>query len=202
MVEFVRQREVDKYLCAAGILAHYVGDCGQPLHISRLHHGRPDHPAEKSVHSVYETNMLRLRTAELIDGLTQEVAGKTASAKFQTGHKAAVALIKMMKKTIATLPPMDVIDAFNGASGRARVPHMWDELGERTVTCIANASLFLATLWESAWVEGGGNATGAQAIPNNKLVAIDTAQLRELYMDADFIRSFTLPQLEAQNVLS
>ena len=135
-------------------------------------------------------------------GLAREVAGKSARATVQTGHGAAVALIKMMRGTISTFPPMDVVDAFNAASGRERVPHMWDELGARTITCIANAALFLATLWESAWVEGGGNATGAQAIPNTALVAIDTARLRDLYMDADFIRSFTLPQLEAGNVLA
>ena len=29
------------FLCAAGCLAHYVGDACQPLHISRLHHGQP-----------------------------------------------------------------------------------------------------------------------------------------------------------------
>lgn len=146
MVQFVRDREIDKFVCAAGILGHYVGDCGQPLHISRLHHGRPGHAEEKAVHSVYETNMLRLRTAELIDGLAQEVAGKAASADVQTGRGAAIALIKLMRTTIETLPPLEVVDAFNAASGRQRVPHMWDQLGKRTITCIANAALFLATL--------------------------------------------------------
>ena len=49
--------------------------------------------------------------------------------------------------------------------------------------------------------EGNGNATGAQAIPNNDLGAVEPNRLRELYMDADFIRSYTLPQLEDQNIL-
>ena len=33
----------DKFLCAAGTLAHYIGDSCQPLHISYLHHGDPEH---------------------------------------------------------------------------------------------------------------------------------------------------------------
>ncbi len=201
MVGFVRAREIDKFVCAAGVLGHYVGDCGQPLHISMLHHGRPGKPSEKNVHSVYETNMLNQRGAELIAGLEQAVKGKTAKASVTGGKGAALALIQVMRKTIATLPPMDVIDAFNGASGQQRVPHMWDELGDRTITCITNATLFLATLWESAWKEGGGNKTGANAVKESDLVEIDRGRLRELYMDTDFIHSFTLQQMEAKHVL-
>jgi hypothetical protein len=44
MVDFVKNGERDKFVCAAGVLAHYVGDACQPLHISFLHHGDPDHP--------------------------------------------------------------------------------------------------------------------------------------------------------------
>jgi len=34
MVEFVRDGEADKFVCAAGVLTHYVGDACKPLHIA------------------------------------------------------------------------------------------------------------------------------------------------------------------------
>src|SRR5678810_1280563 len=34
MVEFVKNGQRDEFICAAGTLAHYVGDACQPLHIS------------------------------------------------------------------------------------------------------------------------------------------------------------------------
>lgn len=41
MVNFVRKKDIASFVAAAGIVAHYVGDAGQPLHISYLHHGDP-----------------------------------------------------------------------------------------------------------------------------------------------------------------
>jgi len=53
MVRFVREGNIDKFVCAAGILAHYIGDASQPLHASQFHHGR--NKEEEKVHSYYET---------------------------------------------------------------------------------------------------------------------------------------------------
>src|SRR3984957_15493745 len=41
MVDAVRGDDVPRYVATAGVLAHYVGDACQPLHVSRLHHGVP-----------------------------------------------------------------------------------------------------------------------------------------------------------------
>ena len=38
------------FLCAAGVLAHYIGDACQPLHISYLHDGDPEQPTTRTVH--------------------------------------------------------------------------------------------------------------------------------------------------------
>ena len=54
-VRAAAQKLVD-FVCAAGILAHYIGDACQPLHTSQLHDG----PAgeHSGVHSAFETTML------------------------------------------------------------------------------------------------------------------------------------------------
>jgi hypothetical protein len=46
MVEFASTGQADKFVCAAGVLTHYVGDACQPLHISFLHDGDPNRPVE------------------------------------------------------------------------------------------------------------------------------------------------------------
>ena len=44
MVDAVQDKDLLHYIAAAGVLAHYVGDACQPLHVSRLHHGLPGGP--------------------------------------------------------------------------------------------------------------------------------------------------------------
>src|SRR6185503_2557605 len=44
MVRFVKAGKVAEFVCAAGVLTHYVGDACQPLHISFLHDGDPADP--------------------------------------------------------------------------------------------------------------------------------------------------------------
>jgi len=41
MVDAALQQDVKRFVCAAGIVAHYVGDSCQPLHISFLYNGEP-----------------------------------------------------------------------------------------------------------------------------------------------------------------
>ena len=185
MVGFVAAKDVTQFVCAAGLLAHYVGDACQPLHVSHLHHGRPGHPEESEVHSVYETQMLDRRRVELVDGvnkLLEQTGG--AIHRFKGAAAAAHLTVELMKKTLALIDPLEVIDAYNAEEGQERVPHMWNVLGARTMKTIANGARALATIWQSAWVEGGGNSIAA-----TKLVTVPTASLRTLYLKKDFLES-------------
>jgi hypothetical protein len=102
-----------------------------------------------------------------------------------------------MRRTVTTLPPIDVIEAFHLATGQARVPAMWEALGERTTTCIAAGSLLLATLWESAWQEGGGGS-----IATNALRAQSRVRLRTLYNDRAFLPALRLHEMAVPGVLT
>jgi hypothetical protein len=185
MVRFVRARDVVKFVGAAGLLAHYVGDACQPLHVSHLHHGRPDHPEEDEVHSVYETKMVDQRAAELIHGVNATLKrGGRLLPKFTGGAGAAHATVELMRATLKLIDPLEVIEAYNAEQGRARIDHMWDTLGPRTIRTIANGSRTLATIWQSAWVEGGGNT-----IASKKLAPVSKASLRKLYTTATFLPS-------------
>jgi hypothetical protein len=106
---------------------------------------------------------------------------------FRGGQAAARSVVEMMRDSLAALPPMDIIQAFDEASGAQRLPHMFEVLGDRTVARLAAGSLALARLWSSAWAEGGG-----ADVPDAALVAIQPQELVRLYTDAAFAPSFRL----------
>jgi hypothetical protein len=84
MVEFAGQGLMKEFVCAAGVLTHYIGDACQPLHISYLHDGDPLRPIEhtfskgkkegeeelrplgQGVHSAYEDTMVNDNRAAIL----------------------------------------------------------------------------------------------------------------------------------------
>src|SRR5262245_35919 len=159
MVNYAAAGDVSRFVAAGGLMAHFVGDACQPLHVSALHHGRPGHPEESDVHSIYETTMLDRRTAEVVDGVNRALAHRKLPTTMVTGGAAAAhRVVTLMKDTLGLIPPIEVIDAFNAETGRDRIGHMWDVLGDRTCRTIGNGCIALAHLWQSAWMEGHGNS--------------------------------------------
>lgn len=193
MVQFVRNGEVTEFICAGGILSHYVGDACQPLHVSSLHHGRPGHPEEERVHSVYETDMLDRFAPDIIAGVNQKLARVKAKADVNGGKQAALSVVELMRGTIKKLPPLDVIESFNEHSDTSRIQNMFNDLGKRTTSCMADGCLRLASLWASAWKEGGGSKIAA-----SKLAAVDREELKALYADKKNVDKF-LPAFRLQD---
>lgn len=191
MVEYVRQGNVTGYLCTAGVMAHYAGDACQPLHISYLHHGDPQKPEEKPVHSTYETQMLDRNAAEVVAGVNKLIKHPVAKADIRDGHGAAQFIIELMRETINKLPPETIVEAFNNKSGGgSRAERMWETLGDATCDRLAAGCQYLAQLWQSAWDVGGGNQ-----IPKSELIPIDKDELYKLYMDKSFVESKTLQEM-------
>jgi hypothetical protein len=183
MVADLKSKQVDRFVCGAGTMAHYVGDACQPLHVSRLHHGR--NAAESKVHATYETQMLDRFAFDLV----QEVKTITVPhiPHVTNGVEAAKAVIELMRRTFTNLPPEHVIEVFVGATGRNRLQTMWNALHVETAKCIADGARTLACIWESAWAAGGGDAKDVKPIP--------PAALMKLYKDATFVPSAWLPDM-------
>ena len=94
LVAFAEAGQPDRFVCAAGVLTHYLGDACQPLHISYLHDGDPEQPVEhvfskgkkagqskmealgSGVHSAYEDTMVHENREAILHGLkrTPEVS--------------------------------------------------------------------------------------------------------------------------------
>ncbi|MDD5363427.1 MAG: hypothetical protein PHN88_14990 [Ignavibacteria bacterium] len=190
MVSAVKNSEVDKYVCAAGILSHYVADACEPLHVSFLHHGREGYD-EKKVHSFYESNILDRKCTDIIAGVNELLQDYKVDNKINGGKESAMLTIDLMRNTFKTLPPMEIIDAFNEKEGRARTDYMWKKLGDKTNIVLSEGCKILAVIWQSAWEEGNGDL-----ISESKLTEIPKDRLKELYMDRDFLEAKRLNEME------
>jgi hypothetical protein len=184
MVDAVRNKSLIRFIGSAGVLAHYVGDACQPLHVSYLHHGRPGHPEEENVHAYYETGLLDRFRVELINGLNQELDGYEITSTFSGSATAANATMDLMRYTLEEIPPLEVIEAYNEYDGYQRGTHMWEVLHERTIRCMSQGALYLAEMWESAWLEGGGSS-----IANSKLKEQSKSRLKTQYMKKEWLES-------------
>lgn len=184
MVDFVKEGKVADFICAAGVLAHYVGDSCQPLHTSQLHDG----PVGQSigVHSMFENTMLDSRPDELVVAVESAIGKRKAKKDVHGGKEAAAAIIQLFRDVRKTLAPEEIVDFFQTLTEN-KPKKMWEEFGERAAKCMALGCLRLASLWQSAWVEGGGDH-----IPNNKLTEIKTTTLRQKYENKAFLESMNL----------
>src|SRR5262249_26981820 len=146
------------FVCAAGILSHYVGDSCQPLHISYQFNGDPDHtvpgivrdqsgqkkhgqvPRGLGVHSAYEDNMVDRAVPEIFRGVDGILDDAPASPLVSGGHQAAVAVVNLMQQTFKAIAPKDIIADYikvQDEKPAARADAMWDNLGDDTIKVMA-----------------------------------------------------------------
>jgi hypothetical protein len=207
MVYFLGQKDVERFLCAAGILSHYVGDACQPLHISYLFNGDPDrgktvpgkdrkgNPIQKfvpfgaGVHSAYEDDMVDNHVDKLWPQVDDALKALPAGKMPESGREAAREVVKLMQATFADLHPMDIVNAYAKVMDEQPKPAaeaLWKKFGTPTAKAMASGSDCLARLWQGAWKAGKGDAqvTHLGEIPTDRLAAI--------YQRADFLRSCTL----------
>jgi len=186
MIKSLKAGNLEEFLVAGGTMSHYAGDACQPLHISFLHHGET--PAESGVHSDYETKMIAKKMPELFTMVAAK-GTKITNAELigPNGKDASLRIIELMRETVTNFPPMEVLESWRNAKGRGKYDKMWGDLKVKTAATIANGAHTLAILWQSAWKHGNGDA-----IPVNKLAALNQTDLMNLYMNPDFVKSFTL----------
>jgi hypothetical protein len=195
MVQYAKGGDIPRFLCAAGCLAHYVGDACQPLHVSRLHHGIP--PVKKGsvayhVHDTYETAMINQNAGPLVDGVVKLVTGKPVAPTFSGGHGAAQRVIDLMRATFKALPPGDIVATYNAAKTSAnRVTDLWKAYGTATMGLMADGCTCLADIWASAWREAAAEPNA----PQSALGPVDQKLLATYYKDPAFLPSVGLKQL-------
>jgi hypothetical protein len=206
MVDFAASGQADRFVCAGGVLTHYIGDVCQPLHISYLHDGDPLRPFEyvfssgkkageseqrplgQGVHSAYEDAMVHANRSAILAalGLTPKVK---AAQRVGNGFEAARATIALMRSTIRKIPPAKIVQAYVdvGKGGKAASDALWKAFGKKTLAVMQDGAHLIALLWESAWSAGGGEGTitTSAALPKEQAMAIvaDPAFLPSVTID-------------------
>ena len=210
MVRSVGADEMPKFVCAAGVLTHYVGDACQPLHISYLHDGDPlrkfeytfkkgkkageteERPLGQGVHAAYEDAMISAFRKDVLSGL-KKTPKAAKSELVESGFAAARRTVEMMRATYDTLPPMEIVDAFVAFEGtpKERSAFFWNEFGERTIEVMQGGAHLLAVLWESAWHLGDGENT----ISSTR--ALKKKEAMKICANANFLPSVTIDRIGA-----
>ncbi|HEY8259483.1 MAG TPA: hypothetical protein VIG08_17625, partial [Gemmatimonadales bacterium] len=212
MEEFARNEQTAEFLCAAGLVSHYVGDACQPLHGSMLADGFKDQPVTEThhhengdpftkeshvgagVHSTYETKMIDRHAPELIAGLQQAFQGQQPPmAAIHSGKEAAEAIIALMDRSAHSVPPKDLVDTYVAAGGKpnaAERDKLWEKFGDKTIEVMADGARVLAAIWQGAWSAGNGGGIAA-----SKLGTISTTRLMPLYRDPKFVESLDIDSI-------
>jgi hypothetical protein len=210
MVGLVAAGDHAGYLCAAGLVAHYVGDACQPLHGSYLADGFKDQATDhvtsgghvvkvwpgKGVHSAFETNMIDAHATELFVGIDDALrAPGRRLPRISSGHDAAVATVRLMDRTAQTLPPRTLIETYislGGGTSKKVIDGLWDAFQDQTASVMADGIRVLRHIWIAAWRAGGGAAA-----PKAELVAIAPKAIIARYRDREFVPSLDLDHIGA-----
>jgi hypothetical protein len=199
MVAALQAGDVERFLCAAGIVSHYVGDACQPLHGSYLADGRKD-PADpgakkwpgKGVHATYEDKMVdRYEKAlqPMIAPAAQAFTGQIPS--IADGRDAAFATVTLMAQSASILEPGDLVDEYislGGGTSVRVVDGLWDAFGQQTAQVMGAGARYLAAIWDAAY------AMAATPLPAHA-GAIPETTLAGIYQDPTFVPSLTLDKI-------
>jgi hypothetical protein len=208
MCGFASRGKAEEFVCAAGVLAHYVGDSCQPLHISYLHDGDPNRPVEHvftkgkkagqskmipmgaGVHTAYEDGMIFENREAILDGLKQTSKVKK-SELVGSGRDAAILTIKLMRNTFKSVPPAKIVQAYIdvGKSGKTASAKLWSLFGKKTIGVMQDGAHLLALLWESAWAVGNGERNVTRK------GALSEKQAMDIVKDEDFLPSVSIGQI-------
>ncbi len=190
MVNAAKKKDVTRFVAAAGICAHYVGDACQPLHLSFMYNGEPNVDGSgkrgEGVHSAYEDKMLRQNSVELLSLLTNKLTNVTKVKLPKTGKEAAIRTVELMRTTFTKIKPIDIVNAFAGGKD------LWPLFKDGTVEVMAAGVATLRAVWQGAWDLGNGDA-----IATAKLMAAPHEDLIKLYMTKTWMPSKNLKAIGA-----
>jgi len=195
MVGYVKTGDTLRFLCAAGVLSHYVGDSCQPLHGSQ--HSDGLNGSTTGVHTTYEERMVDDNAATLATMIDKALKKPFKPRLVKSGRDAASRVLSLMRHCQKLIPPVDLCKLYNenhtGSIKRGGDPvaakALFKVYGQKTALCIADGSKLLATLWISTFTAGGGT-------DNTLSKPVTDALVRGVYASEEdtFVPSYTLGQ--------
>jgi hypothetical protein len=150
----------------AADLGHYVGDGHQPLHVTVNYDGQLTN--NDGVHTRYETTMINTYAAQL--------SVTPVPAAYVNNRFAYVLAYLLVSNSLAdSVLRADTgaksVSGWNGsgATPAAYTAELWNETRSLTLREMQGATVALADLWYSAWVDAGLTAASATSAPENAL---------------------------------
>jgi hypothetical protein len=89
-----RQKLQEKWMVLAGVMAHYVGDMGMPLHASENHDGQMT--AQKGIHSYFEDEMVNQLYPAVNSEIYAQAQKKWPAFKKQNSDKSVLQLVEAL----------------------------------------------------------------------------------------------------------
>ena len=170
LVTSLRSGQIARAESIAADLGHYVGDGHQPLHVTVNYDGQLT--GNNGIHSRYETTM--------INTFASQLAVTSVPAVYVPDRFSFVLSYLLVSNALSD----SVIQADNGAksvsgwNGSGSIPaayttELWNETRSLTLREMQGATVSLADLWYSAWVDAGLIASVApgRAIPSQLSLA-------------------------------
>jgi hypothetical protein len=131
----------------------------------------------------------------ILDGFVQELPNTPRPPLVTSGHEAAVATVQLMDRAAGHVDPGALVDAYaetKGGKSKAVTSVLWDQFGDGTIATLCDGAKTLAMIWESAWIEGGGEQRFAQ----NQLQPQNKNALRARYEKKSFVESLDLDHIQ------
>jgi FlgD Ig-like domain len=153
-------------VAAAADLGHYVADTHSPLHLTVNYNGQLT--GQNGIHSRHESQMTGQHLAEL-----EPLPSPGSTAIVNSLLPAVFGWIDGLYPGVQLILDADLTAktaAGGSTSGSTYYDRLWIEVGGETTTWVRDASIHLASLWYSAWVQAGspplpGDATAAESVP-------------------------------------
>jgi hypothetical protein len=187
-------RNKAEFVCAAGILPHYVLDACMPLHMSYMHHGDPNGPKVMvngkevpktvGVHSEFDNQVVEYHSQEITEKLPGLVKKKAVGAPpmqlkaLKTWQDAAIGAVRLMRDMMTKYgcDPRKIIDEYEtllDLPKRDRCDKLWESYKTGLLNGLAEGVVFTSRLWEAAWINGAGkNIKDTQAASEEALRAL------------------------------
>jgi hypothetical protein len=144
-----RQDVQEDWLVTAGVMGHYIGDLGQPLHVSENYDGGKT--GQKGIHSFFEDVCLDELYPGIQDSVLKSARAEWPAFKKKNAGKTVLAMLEdLTSSSRASIPKLLAIDKAGSRKQPAKICARYKDLVTRRITA---SSLLLAEIYrrETGW---------------------------------------------------
>lgn len=188
MIDFADKGKVDEFICASGVLAHYVADAAMPLHCSVYANGDGT-PESADFHSFVDSKLIAKYQDDINKDLGKKIKSLSAALPvLQTKEDATKLALSLMKESLKIVKIGDLLADYKTSKklkGSDRSASVWTEWKGPIIKTMANGCKYLAHFIEQAWRYGNGETN----ISAGDIKAAKRKELIKLYKNKSFLES-------------